>query len=35
VHVENHRAISFLRHFGWTVAGERIEIGGLEFVRFY
>lgn len=35
VSVDNARAISFLRHWGWHVGEEKIEIGGVEFVRFY
>jgi hypothetical protein len=35
VHVENDRAIRFLRHFGWTISEQREAIGGIDFVRFY
>lgn len=35
VHIQNHRALRFLRHFGWQVSDEPEVIGGLEFVRFY
>lgn len=34
VHTENHRALRFLRHFGFRVSDKRETIGGLEFVRF-
>lgn len=34
VHVENHRALRFLRHFGFLISDQRETIGGLEFVRF-
>lgn len=34
VHVENHRALRFLRHFGFTIADEQEDHGGLMFVRF-
>ncbi len=34
VHVENVRAIRFLRHFGFTLSDEREPYGGLQFVRF-
>jgi hypothetical protein len=35
VHIENHRALRFLRHFGFLVSEERETHGGREFVRFY
>lgn len=31
---DNARAIAFLRHFGWQVDDEPIEMNGVEFVRF-
>jgi GNAT superfamily N-acetyltransferase len=34
VHVDNHRAIRFLRHLGWTISDCRETYGGIEFVRF-
>ncbi len=34
VHVDNTRALRFLRHFGFTISGERETIGGIDFVRF-
>lgn len=34
VHIDNVRAIRFLRHFGWSVSEEPETIGGLPFVRF-
>jgi hypothetical protein len=34
VHIENHRAIRFLRHFGWEISDEPVTIGGIDFVRF-
>lgn len=34
VHQENHRALRFLRHFGWTISDTPETIGGLDFVRF-
>lgn len=34
VHIGNHRALRFLRHFGWTISEQPETIGGVEFVRF-
>jgi hypothetical protein len=34
VHAENHRALRFLRHFGWSISEQRESYGGLDFVRF-
>jgi hypothetical protein len=34
VHVGNHRAIRFLRHFGFDVSEQPEVYGGVEFVRF-
>ena len=34
VHIGNHRALRFLRHFGWTISEQRETYGGIEFVRF-
>jgi len=34
VSVDNHRAISFLRHYGWKLTDERHMIGGVEFAKF-
>jgi hypothetical protein len=35
VHVENVRAIRFLRHFGFSFSEQREVYGGIEFVRFH
>lgn len=34
VHTGNHRALRFLRHFGWTISDQPETVGGVEFVRF-
>lgn len=34
VHTENHRALRFLRHFGWEISEQEEAHGGLAFVRF-
>lgn len=34
VHVDNGRAIRFLRHFGFSFSDSRETYGGIDFVRF-
>ena len=34
VSVANDRSIRFLRHWGWQVSNDEVDIGGVSFVRF-
>ena len=34
VHIENARALRFLRHFGFQISEKQETFGGLQFVRF-